>query len=268
MVDLLESIWLKEHLRKATPYMLRNDGVLLECGDMHPYIIYDISYPDLADSITYTIGKRRDMLKWFYDNTQYEDTRKDIESFLKSISRDYSNELDKQWVEDNFDISSSTPYSYNDYDYIPLYEEINNETNQEFLRVRTSAMKFGGDNGDLYCRISSNNFNWYPLISELVMKNDKFVETITITTDSQSKGGRVKFYKINGKPIDHMSVEDFIMAKGNPVLEKYRTDLMNEAVTCLNKGRDLNYVFSGLHPRYINEYYRHLDRDWIKNNYE
>ena len=43
--------------------MLRNDGVLLECGDMHPYIIYDISYPDLADSITYTIGKRKDMLK-------------------------------------------------------------------------------------------------------------------------------------------------------------------------------------------------------------
>lgn len=119
---LLES----SELKITTPYMLRRDGKLLECGDYHPYIK---SYrKELVEETKKYLSLHKDFLEWFYDNTLNEEVRELI-SNLKYTQE----EIDRLW-------------------YL---------TNQEFCRVRTSNYRYktGGDNGEIYFRISSENFN-------------------------------------------------------------------------------------------------------------
>ena len=267
-MELLNQIELEESLQKATPYMLRNDGILLKNDLMHPYIIYNKEV-DPQESLRILFTKNRWMIEWFYNNTRYEDTRKLIEELIKSLLIANVEYIDIDWVEEKFNISEKTNYSTKEVDYVELLEDINNRVNQEFLRIRTSNLKYGGDNGDLYCRISSNNFNWYPLISELIIKNMSFVETITITNDPQAFGNKLKTYKVKGQLIDHLPAKEFITLKGNPIIEKYQWgSILNDATKSFSKGNSLEEVFYGIHPRYVNIYYNKLSSDWIKNNYE
>ena len=278
MIDLIESIWLDEHLEKATPYMLRNDGVLLKCGGavkMHPYIICDINrtlgdslYDTSWNDVAFFNTNRNWMVNWFYDNTQYTDTKILIEEIIKSILNIEPSLVEDEWVQ-NFNITNKTNYTTDTSELVELITDVNNRTNQEFLRLRTSHMKYGGDSGDLYCRVSSNNFNWYPLLVEVVMENEKFLESITISNDPQSTGGKIKYYVVDGKEVKDMSVEDFIMLKGKPIIEKYKTNsILADTVKSFMSGHSFDETFYDIHSRYVNEYYRHLNEDWIRNNYE
>ena len=87
----------------TTPYMLRNDGELLKCGDYHPYI-KSYRKESLEETIKY-LKNHNSFLKWFYENTLNEEV-KNIISNLKFTQE----EIDRLW-------------------YL---------TNQEFCRVRTS----------------------------------------------------------------------------------------------------------------------------------
>ena len=66
---LLES----SELNINTPYMLRNDGELLNCGDYHPYIK---SHKDetLEETKEY-LFLHNDFLEWFYNNTLNEEVK-------------------------------------------------------------------------------------------------------------------------------------------------------------------------------------------------
>lgn len=115
----------------TTPYMLRNDGELLKCGDYHPYI-KSYRKESLEETLKY-LDLHKSFLDWFYDNSLNEETKKLIENFDRTKET-----IERLW-------------------YL---------TNQEFCRVRTSNYRYktGGDNGEIYFRISSENFNWFDLI--------------------------------------------------------------------------------------------------------
>ena len=265
---MIEQITLEESLEKATAYMLRNDGLIFKNELMHPYIIYNKEDTTL-NSLKRLLTKDRWMIVWFYIHSRYDDTKKLIEELIKSLVKSEVEYIEKDWAEEHFSFNEKTNYSTKEVDYLELFEDINNRTNQEFLRIRTSNLKFGGDSGDLYCRVSSNNFNWYNLLSELIIKNKNFIETITITNDPQSTGGKLKTYIIGNKKIDHMNADDFLFIKGNPVVENYKqNEILNEAIKSFNKGESFENTFFGIHPKYINGYFNILNRDWIKNNYE
>ena len=173
-----------------TPYMLRNDGVLLECGSLHPYVNIS-SNQSFEDS--YGIAKENPRnIKWFINNTNQDEVKK----------------LGKKLLKDDL-----TEEEFN---------RLNDLTNQEFCRVRTSNFKvrFGGNNGEIYFRISSKGFNWFDLIWEVVMNNKNVIKNVTVVKDTQSLGGKeFNYYLVDGKKLDHLDVEEFLTLKGNPIIE-------------------------------------------------
>ena len=86
----------------------------------------------LEETLKY-LDLHKSFLDWFYDNSLNEETKKLIENFDRTKET-----IERLW-------------------YL---------TNQEFCRVRTSNYRYktGGDNGEIYFRISSENFNWFDLI--------------------------------------------------------------------------------------------------------
>ena len=170
----------------TTPYMLRNDGELLKCGDYHPYIK---SYKEetLEETIKY-LKNHNSFLKWFYENTLNEEV-KNIISNLKFTQE----EIDRLW-------------------YL---------TNQEFCRVRTSNYRYktGGDNGEIYFRISSENFNWFELIWNVCVKFIHNIDYVTIMKDPQTFEKQFDYIKIKDIKINKLPIKDFIELDGEPLVE-------------------------------------------------
>ena len=179
---LLES----SSLNITTPYMLRNDGGLLECGEYHPYI-KSYRKESLEETIKY-LKNHNSFLKWFYENTLNEEV-KNIISNLKFTQE----EIDRLW-------------------YL---------TNQEFCRVRTSnyRYKIGGDNGEIYFRISSENFDWFELIWNVCVKFIHSIDYVTIMKDPQTFGKQFDYIKIKDTKINKLPIKDFIELDGEPLVE-------------------------------------------------
>lgn len=181
---------LRESLKANTPYMLRNDGRLLGCGSVHPYVRlyqehgFEKSMKDLEDHPTF--------LDWFKENTLNDRTAE-----LVDIAK--SGKLDERG-----------------------FNELNDLTNQEFCRVRTSNIKYayGGDNGEIYFRISSNRFNWFDLIWKVVAENSDSIKFVTIVRDKPIVGNRQDYYRFGDKVSQHLPVDEFLTLKGNPVVEE------------------------------------------------
>ena len=175
----------------TTPYMLRNDGELLKCGDYHPYI-KSYRKESLEETIKY-LKNHNSFLKWFYENTLNEEV-KDIISNLKFTQE----EIDRLW-------------------YL---------TNQEFCRVRTSNYRYktGGDNGEIYFRISSENFNWFDLIWNVCVKFIHSIDYVTIMKDPQTFGKQFDYIKIKDTKINKLPIKDFIELEGEPLVESQVTE--------------------------------------------
>lgn len=178
----------KDTLFSMTPYMLRNDGALLACGDLHPYI--KMSKSASYETNLKTLNSHLDFLDWFYKNSLNDETKELINEFKEEPSEELMNLL-------------------------------NDLTNQEFCRVRTSnyKVKYGGDNGQIYFRISSTGFNWFDLIWNVVNKFSNVIEEVTVMKDKQTFGGKEFDYYY-----DHIPTKDFLLLKGNPLVEEI-TDL-------------------------------------------
>lgn len=179
-----------ENLPATTPFMLRDDGVLLKCGDIHPYIF--MSVKSSLNTNLKTLNNHLDFLEWFYKNTLQKDVKTLIDKYKQT--KDTS-----------------------------LLSELNTLTNNEFCRVRTSNYKvpYGGNNGRIYFRISSNNgFNWFDAIYNTILKYDN-LDYVTVVKDAQAfKDVRdFDYYKIGGKEINRMPIEEFLTLLGNPILE-------------------------------------------------
>lgn len=176
-----------DNLNPTTPYMLRKDGTLLECGDVHPYIKAYFEYDDDKN-----IEELDDLeLQWFYDNSLDQKIKDNVVEFRKTGSKESFNKL-------------------------------NELTNNEFCRVRTSnhKYKYGGDNGEIYFRLSNNDdFNWFDNIWDTVIIFKDNIKDVTIMKDYQTFGKQFDYCKIKGKEIKHIPVEEFLVIEGNPILE-------------------------------------------------
>ena len=108
---------------------------------------------------------------------------------------------------------------------------LNDLTNQEFCRVRTSnyKVKYGGDNGQIYFRISSVGFNWFDLIWNVVNKFSKDIKEVTVIKDKQTFGGKEFDYYYN-----HLPTDEFLTLKGNSIIESIdsntKDNLVNEDI--------------------------------------
>lgn len=216
-----ESLDLFEGLSPSKPYMLRYDGKVFTCGEYHPYI-----KPILDSNIKLVIRnlfeRHKDKLKWFYDHTLDADTRLNIITVINSvISNCEQYKLNLEDITNYrkiFDTEETS--SVNTFDLEALVDLLNQKTNQEFCRFRTSD-RYSEDSSskDIYFRISSHGFNWFDLIWKFVFDNKNWIETVTIEGDAQA-GKSNKVYKHNNIVINKLPIEEFIQIEGNPLIEK------------------------------------------------
>lgn len=185
-------------LKTATPYMLRKDGKLIDCSPIHPYLM-DVRM-DEGRELDKLFSKHIDYLDWFAVNGI--DVADDIKS-LKSMYGLYRG--DRRF----------------DRKIIDSYIKINDITNNQFCRVRTSDIRFGGDNHSIYFRVSSSNgFDWFPLIWNVVYENRNWISDVTIVRDPQAKNCNTNdFYRLGGEITNHLDVVDFPNLKGHPLVE-------------------------------------------------
>lgn len=249
-----------ESLKSATPYMLRNDGKLLTCGVAHPYIKYILQDPDDIQ-IKELFKLRYDDLLWFYKNTSKTQTKRDIDEFTSAIVTnnyyDFDDNLIKK-IKSDFRINDNNA---NKYDVESQFKKLNDETNQEFCRVRTSNIRWGGSDGSIYFRISSVHFNWFDLIWTIVYNNRQFITTVNICKDVQSVGGRLTFYVHAGKVMQNLSVDDFINLSGGPVIESIYKD-------SLGVGFTLEESLGPKHPIHIHRCFKMMKESYFNDNFK
>ena len=249
----------EEYLKPATPYMLRNDGTVIECFPMHPYLKYIIQ-DNNNNQIEYLFNKHPEFIDWFYNNTNHEEVKNEIKLFVNSVLNNNAYNIDNK---DIFNQYLTDTIVLNIEDIEEIYLELNNELNQEFCRIRTSDMRFGGTSGNTYFRISSTDFNWFNIIWKLVYDNRNFITNVTICTDAQSKCGRPQFYNHNGIIINELPVDNFLNLSGNPVIEK--KDIISND---LQSGKSLMESLSYVYPGHINNYFNIKLSNYINHNFK
>lgn len=257
----------EEYLKPQTPYMLRNDGKLFEVKPIHPYIWYDI-YSPARGEIKLLINHNLDYLKWFYDHTGKQATKENIDLLASMIvaNRIYFDITDEaiERLHQYFSIASEANCDQRTIE--ELFTQVNDDTNQEFLRIRTSHMKVSiGDSGRVYFRISSAEFDWFDLIWQLVHDNQNFVTNVSICTDTQARGGRPYWYIHNGQKIFEMPTEEFLTLSGNPILER---ESSNEWANGLRKGNLLEEVIGKVPSPHLNIKAKTLWSNYLKENFD
>lgn len=213
---------INESLKLRCPYMLRNDGKLLECGNIHPYIkyVYSDTFYVSIDKLFNNNFANYDFLTWFYTNSLSISFKDDVKLFLSSLVHLNLIYLNEDYL-CLFDIDYNN-YVDNVEDVEMLFESLNDKSNNEFTRVRTSGLKLGGNNNSIYFRISSIGYNWFDKIWQLVYNNRNFITDVTICNDSQSDGKQLIYYKHGNKIINQLSTEEFINLSDNPIIENYK----------------------------------------------
>lgn len=249
--------------------MLRNDGKLLGCpafsdGSItyckHPYLIGSAEINTQKDFYRAVLNSlNNNSLEWLYKNTAHQDVKDNINLLINWLSKNNKiNKLVQPFL---------SKFNYQDHskemsiaDAKSLFELLENELNQEFLRVRTSDMFYGGSGKDIYFRVSSIGFNWFDLIWQTVYDNRNFISSVTVVTDPDSQKTDVEeFYSHNGEELDHMPVDEFINLSGRPVIESVITN-KNGLLT----GKSLYESFSRTRPDRICQYfyyYREKEND-------
>ena len=212
-------------------YMVRNDGKFF------PVVQHYYGNPEEVTETLYA-GE------WLYDHTDNENVKKQIiklialyanielQSFddpvgdlIKEIERVPYVYLSTKFVKQHAKEIDEAFNSLTDFD-LSNYESINSSVcdnlNQLFMRAR-----FGGlyntkaGSREMVFRISSSGFNWYDIIWNFVYSHEKSIDTVTIVRDEESTGVG-DFYKTRrGEPYDRMPVDQFIMEKGNPIIESH-----------------------------------------------
>ena len=216
-------------------YMLRDDGVVLDSGARHPYIL---SHHDdkIEENLKALFKYNKNWYIWLYENTRHAETKKRLRYIITlfvhtiltagkpifGISVD-----DVDYIVDYFGIEKTTIKGVS-IDYLKsfleeLFMEINFVVNQEFLRFRLSGpIAYIGNYNDIYFRVSSFDFDWFPHIWNVVNENRNMIDTVTIMYDKQSgkvEGSSDKYYALGGKLIKKLPTDEFLTLKGNPIVE-------------------------------------------------
>lgn len=216
-------------------YMLRNDGVVLNSGARHPYIL---SHHDdkIEENLKALFIYNKNWYIWLYENTRHAETKKKLKNaitlFVHTIMT--ANEPvfgisidDIGYLVNYFGMEKITikdvPIDYLKSFLEELFMEINFVVNQEFLRFRLSGpIAYIGNYNDIYFRVSSFDFDWFPYIWNVVNENRNIIDTVTIMYDKQSgkvEGSSDKYYALGGKLIKKLPTDEFLTLKGNPIVE-------------------------------------------------
>lgn len=217
-------------------YMLRDDGVVLDSGARHPYIL--CHHDDkIEENLKALFLYNKNWYIWLYENTRHEETRERLK-YIITLFADallahneplFGISIDNiDYLIDYFGIKK-TDISNVSIDYLKsilkdLFEEVNFLVNQEFLRFRLSSpIAYIGNYNDIYFRVSSFDFDWFPYIWNVVNENRNMIDTVTIMYDKQSgkvEGSSDKYYVLGGRLIKKLPTDEFLTLKGNPIVEE------------------------------------------------
>lgn len=209
-------------LKRGTPYMMDRKGRLFELPYAHPYLLNLKSPTPVEEQMERVIKFWLGDLLWYYDNTKNIETKELIVTILNSLLEDdkYTDNNGNNYIEEILTTYSIPKVKVrNNFDVIEAWKSLNSDVNDEFIRVRTGhATMPDNSNQDIYFRIGSKQINWFPTIWEVIYENRYWVESVTVITDLKSRG-KEEYYILGNQKSDHMSVEDFINLKGNPIVE-------------------------------------------------
>lgn len=214
-------------------YMIRNDG--------KAFPVTQHLYGNM-DEVTETLFAG----EWLYDHTQNEQTKQDFIDLVAVYARFYEQLTITETLEEQLiAVIKSYPYRYLSAAFVSkhidaikkafdmcelsvgnsmmqaLSKIVIDELNQEFLRARYGGMyNTKASSREMVFRVSSNNFNWYNIIWQFVYDHKPVIDTVTIVRDEESTGVPNYFYHAkDGSEYNNYPVDDFIMEKGNPVIE-------------------------------------------------
>ena len=111
-------------------------------------------------------------------------------------------------------------------DLLDIFDDTNNGLdafiylNQYYTRFRIGGEYDNDNENEIYFRISSSGYDWGSDIVDVVFKYYSNIKYITIERDSEASpllNREFKIYSINGLPIHHMLVKDFIYVEHIPM---------------------------------------------------
>lgn len=222
-------------LNIRSAYMLRDDGVVLDSGARHPYIL--CHHDDkIEENLKALFIYNKNWYIWLYENTRHKETKERLK-YIITLFADallahneplFGISIDNiDYLIDYFGIKK-TDISNVSIDYLKsilkdLFEEVNFLVNQEFLRFRLSGpIAYIGNYNDIYFRVSSFDFDWFPYIWNVIYDNRNIIDTVTVMYDKQSgkiEGSSDKYYVLGGKIIKKLPTDEFLTLKGNPIVE-------------------------------------------------
>ena len=110
--------------------------------------------------------------------------------------------------------------------------------NQRFLRARYGG-RYGTVPGcqDMYFRISSVGFDWFPIIHNFVEKKADLIKTVTVVRDFESTGCEKYYVDVEYRSYNKMPVSDFLASSGSTnYLSKNKADRHFNVHEILAKG--------------------------------
>lgn len=230
-------------------YMIRSDGKAF------PVVVHTYGSPDDTEE---TLAAA----EWLYNHTRFSAVRQLITKFVAA----YAVYLDPSILEDCLPDEIQTTLQYaashiwrgyhvltpefvqglrfdkTSLEDLPSLENlnvmVNAALNEEFLRARYNGKYDSDDNNqEMYFRVSSTGVNWFPIIWQFVYDHQRQISAVTITKDEESTGQKGYYYNLDGQPVNHMSVNDFITVSGNPVIDKKKSIPITERLTSMNTMR-------------------------------
>ena len=211
----------------STAWMIRNDGTAFPCI-CHTYGNWDVQ----------VIEETLAAAQWLYEHTAKSAVRELCMELIYAWAIQFST-AETSIVETIYQVIDSRPYRFLSKEFISahvgelrapvflqslesLNEDLNLELNQEFLRARYGGL-YDTDSAsqEMFFRISSTAFDWYPIIHDFVEKVDFPIESVTIVRDAEGAGGKNRPYRtLNGQGIYHkLSLGNFLAEKDDPIVK-------------------------------------------------
>ena len=176
--------------------------------------------------------------EWLYNNTTDSSVKEQIRSLVATYAHELDPDAKPAELEDTMLYQiKHLPYKTVTPEFVKQLDlehakinaninavntAVNDALNQEFLRARYGGMyDTDSDGGEIYFRISSINYNWFPVIWEFVYKNKNRFKNVTVVKDPEATGMKNMYLSHNGKKIDHMPTDEFINLSGRPVMDSY-----------------------------------------------
>lgn len=185
--------------------------------------------------------------EWLYNATSKNTTKNLIMNFIASWG--YFRNPENDIIDNIIEEINTKPYVFLTKEFIRGHadqirdgqiqdnvDSLNNlvvdELNQEFLRARYGGM-YNSTVGskEMVFRVSSVDFNWFDIIYTFVYANKPTINTVTVVKDEESTGFSDP-YSHNGKVMDKMPVDEFLMLSGRPVVESIASNL-NQGLSIL-----------------------------------